>query len=135
MGKIDFSDYSSSRPKLTPEDLESDTAILTVASVESVTVGEDPKDQQEKLLVLFEEYEDTPLWLNLTQIKVLVERFGSETNDWIGEKVPVENHVALFRGQEFPKVRVVPAERWDELLRPRSRSRSRSRKATKARNR
>ena len=135
MSKINFSDYSSSRPKLMPEDLEGDSAILTIASVESVTVGEDPTDQQERLLLLLEEHEDMPLWLNMTMIRTLIDRLGSETNDWIGEKVPVESHVATYRGQEFPKVRVVPAERWDELLRPRSRSRARSRKTTKARNR
>lgn len=137
MTKINLSDYSSGRPKLTPEDLDGDTAILTVESTESVTVGEEssPKDQQEKLLLLFEEFEDRPLWLNVTQIRTLVDRLGDDDENWKGEKVPVESHVALYRGQEYPKVRVVPTERWDAALKPPSRSRSAQRKTIKKRRR
>lgn len=131
MAQINISDYTTSRAKLTPEDLDGETAILTIAAVETITVGEDPKDQQEKLLLLFEEYEEQPLWLNVTQIKTLIDRLGADADDWIGEKVPVESHVALYRGQEYPKVRVVPAERWDAVLKPSSRPRTAKRKTAK----
>jgi hypothetical protein len=118
MSKVDLSDFGQSRTKLVPEDLKQSPCLLTVATVERVEVPDPtaPTGLRKALTLLFEEFPNRPLWLNKGQIETLIAQLGDEDAAWVGATVPVERTVAEYRGQRFPKVRVVPAEEWDHLL-------------------
>ena len=135
MPKLNLQDYGTSRLKLTPEDLDEGPCLLTVALAEDVEVP-DPTTRlgvRRSLTLLFTELPDKVMWLNKGQVETLIHRLGDNTDRWLGATVPVESYVAEFRGQRFPKVRVVPEEGWDVLLTPTKGSRrSRSTAAVKA---
>jgi hypothetical protein len=116
--KVDPSSYGSARPKLTQDDFDGDFIILTISSVEEVVVDDDEaEDGKRKSLVLnFEETEDKAHWLNVGQIRTLVDTCGDDSEAWVGQKVPVEKHTATFMGKKFPKVQIMAAEEWDETF-------------------
>lgn len=118
MARVDLGDFGQSRSKLVPEDLKQSPCLLTVAAVERVEVPDPaaPTGLRKALTLLFVEFPDRPLWLNKGQIETLLARLGDDDVNWVGAKVPVERIVAEYRGQRFPKVRVVPDDHWDELL-------------------
>lgn len=115
MSKVDSSRFGSSTPKLTPDDLEGDAAILTVTAYEEVEVDDEDAEGGKRLsaTLAFEETGDKVLWLNKGMVEALVEQLGDDSDKWAGQKVPVESYVAKYRGQKFNKVRVLPSEEWD----------------------
>lgn len=118
MGKVNASDFGSSTPKITPDDLEGDAAVLTVTGFEKVEVDDDDAEggKRNAATLTFEETEDRVLWLNKGMIEALIERLGDDSDEWVGAKVPVEKYVARYRGQKYDKVRVMPAEEWDRAF-------------------
>ena len=118
MGRINPEEFGGSTPKLTPDDLEGDYAILVLSGFEKVNV---PDEEQEggsrtSATITFEETEDKVVWLNRGQIETLCAQLGEDSDDWTGKQVPVEKYTAKFRGKEYPKVRVMPAEEWDRAF-------------------
>ena len=75
-----------------------------------------PSGVRKSLTLTFTELPDKVLWLNKSQIETLVLRLGDDSDRWTGTTVPVESYVAEYRGQRFPKVRVVAEESWESLL-------------------
>lgn len=119
MAKVDASEFGKSRPKLLPDDLEGDVAILTIAKFETVDLQDDEAEdgKRRSATLSFEETGDKVLWLNKTQIDALVERLGDESDDWTGKKVPVEKVVNTFGKNKYPKVVVVgDPDEWDTYL-------------------
>ena len=118
MRKVNASDYGTSTPKITPDDLEGDFAILTVVDFEDVEVPDDSVEggKRKTATLTFEETEDKVLWLNMGMIDALVEQLGDDLDAWKGQEVPVEKYTARFRGKSFPKVRVMAAEEWDKAF-------------------
>jgi len=117
--KVDASKFGSAAPKIMPDDLEEDAAILTITKYESVMVddknvteGPTPGKRQSATLK-FEETGDKVLWLNKGMVETLIEQLGDDADKWVGQKIPVEKHIAKFGNDTFPKVRVVPSEEWD----------------------
>jgi len=117
MGKVDPTRMGSSVPKITPDDIE-DAAILTIAAYDEAEVDDDEAEGGKRLSanLMFEEIEEKVLWLNKGMVETLVEQLGDESDDWIGQKVPVESYTAKFKGKKFPKVRVMPSEEWDKAF-------------------
>lgn len=119
MGKqFDPDKLGKGAPKLLPEDLEGDTAILTVAEYDEQEVDDDEAPEGKRLAawLLFEETGDKRLYLNKTMGTTLVERFGKSVDDWKGEKVPVESAKEKFGKNTFHKVRVVGNDEWDDVM-------------------
>ena len=116
--KVNPNEYSRNRPTLNVEDLEDEAAVLTCSAVEEVDLPDSdaPGGVRKSLLLKFEESEDKALWLNKTQIDYLIERLGDDSDDWIGQHIPVEKHETTFRGKTHHKVWVSPPESWDEML-------------------
>lgn len=116
--KINLDDYGTSTPKITPEDLEGDFAILVVSGFESVDVDDDEAEggKRKSATLTFEETEDKVLWLNKGMLESLCTQLGTDPDDWNGKQVPVEKYTAKFRGKSYPKVRVMPAEEWDKAF-------------------
>lgn len=116
--KVDPSKFGSSAPKLMPEDLEEDAAILTVAKYEEVMVDDDEAEggKRQSATLKFVETGDKVIWLNKGMVEALVEQLGDDADKWAGQKVPVERHVATFGNKKFPKVRVMMSEEWDRAF-------------------
>jgi hypothetical protein len=73
-----------------------DERIVTISAAEQGEVGE---EKDEKLLIYFNEL-DRPLVGNPTNVSMLIELFGDETNDWIGKKVTLYHDPNVFYGTE-----------------------------------
>lgn len=116
--KVDPETLGSAAPKLLPEDLEEKVAVLTIASYDEDEIEDDEKEggKRKTAYLTFEETGDKRIYLNVGQAKTLVAKLGPDADKWIGQKVPVERHVAKFGNKSFPKVVVVAAEEWDDYL-------------------
>lgn len=116
--KVDTSKFGSSAPKLLPEDLEEDAAILTISAYEEVQVDDDNAEdgKRQSATLKFVETGDKVVWLNKGMVETLVEQLGDDADKWPGQKVPVERHVASFGNKKFPKVRVMMSDEWDKAF-------------------
>lgn len=117
MSKVDKSRYGSARPKLTTEDLDGgDFLVLTIATFDEATITTEEGSKITPFLE-FRETGDKTHWLNQTQIGYLIEGFGTdESDEWIGQPVPIEKHTATYRGTSTVKLWVSPPERWAQLF-------------------
>jgi hypothetical protein len=62
--------------------------------------------------------------LNATNTTEMIKAFGSETDDWIGERVELYEGEASYQGKTVPSVRLTPRSCAKRMRRRRSRSRS-----------
>ena len=109
MAKANPKALGKAAPKLVPDDLEADVAVLTIAGYEEATADDDeaPGGKRLDAWLLYEETGDKRHYLNVTQAQRLVDEYGDETDDWIGKPCPVEKVKKSFGGKVFPKVWVV----------------------------
>lgn len=124
----------SRTPKLTVDDFDGDVVILTIAAYEEF-VMEQEEPPRLCATLLFNETGDKALFLNATMMDDLIAGFGTdETDDWIGQQIPLEKRKSRFKGRQYDKVYVVAHEEWDEYLEPKSKPRkSVARKSTSRR--
>lgn len=114
--RIQQEKYGNSKPKIEQDDLEGgDAAVFTVAAIEEQKVKDDDGERL-SLILITEELGDKVLWLNVTQIRYLVERLGEESDRWIGQKVPLVKTTTHYAGKAFKKVWVAAPEEWDAIL-------------------
>lgn len=130
MGKVNADKFGSAAPKLTPDDIE-EGAILTITAFEEADIDDEEKEDgtRHSAHLQFTETGDKVLWLNKSMIEALIEQLGDETDDWMGQKIPVESYTAKFRGRDFKKVGVMPADKWDAAFKAAGQKRT-PRKAT-----
>ena len=92
------------------DDLAGERKRLTIADVEVVTMGEG-KDQMKKPVLRFDET-DQGLVLNKTNANVLREKFGDDTDAWIGQTILLCPDETDFSGKRVPCIRIrVPENR------------------------
>ncbi|MEE8177714.1 MAG: hypothetical protein V3T65_06945 [Acidobacteriota bacterium] len=133
MGRVNPDDYGGGerQPKLTPEVVGTDRAVLTVMEAHTgITTG----DGRKAAFLSFREFPDHVLWLNKSGITRLVEQLGENDEDWLGQLVPlvkVRNPNPQTGGYV---VKYEPAikEEWDETLQESGRRRRRRTPQTKA---
>lgn len=113
--KVRQEKYGNRSPKLTPDDLDGDFAVLTIAAFAEETFTDEEGERVTPCLE-FQEMGDKRLWVNGTQVGYLVERLGDETDAWKGQQVPVEKHVSVFRGKRYNKLWIAAPEEWDTML-------------------
>jgi hypothetical protein len=126
MGKVNEGDFSSARPKIEPEDLDGDNAVL-----EADGYGEeefdDPTAQGGKRKAAYLTFVEFPAegdadmgrvcWLNVTAIRAIIHHYGDESDDWTGNLFPVEIVSGTAFGKAYTKVQVVtPAEKWGDFI-------------------
>lgn len=118
MGQMDPGKLGKSGPKVIPDDLEAEAAVLKIASVEESEVDDDESATGKRVswIVKFEELGEKALWLNKTQAEYLVERLGSDTEAMIGQWCCVEKHQSKYGKKTYDKVWISPPESWDDLL-------------------
>lgn len=109
--------YGTSRPKVEPDDLEDELAILTIVEFEEMEV-DDPNTKSGKRMsgfLTFEETGEKVIWLNKTSITAMVEYYGDDPDSWAGKECPVERVKGEAFGKDYHKVNVVPADAWGEI--------------------
>lgn len=118
MTKRRAEDYGSSRPKLSQEDFDGDFIILTIATCDEIEVDDEEKQggKRRSLVLTFAETGDKAIWLNVSQTKAIIEKFGDDDAAWIGQMVPVEKYTATFGTKMYPKVRIMAAEEWEQAF-------------------
>lgn len=83
---------------LKQSDVEDDT-IVTVKKVGQANIAKEDSPPDVKWLIRFEEF-DKPMVLNHTNISLLGNFLGDDTDDWIGGKVIVYNDESIqFQGK------------------------------------
>jgi hypothetical protein len=112
MGKINKSDFSTKRPKLEWEDLEEEVAVLVCMEAEQLDIDGRPS------IVLSFEGTDKVLWPSPGDIGTLIDKLGDDTDEWIGQSVPVAKVTRKFKGESFKKVAIVEAEEWADYVKP-----------------
>lgn len=83
---------------LKQHDAEDDT-IVTVAKVGQANIAKDGEPQDIKWMIRFKEF-DKPMVLNRTNISLLGNFLGDDTDDWIGKQVIMYNDESIqFQGK------------------------------------
>lgn len=116
MGKIDLEKYKQSSDIVSPDDIEGN-AIVTIAEFND---GERKDKEGMWALLKFEELEDKIMWLNDAALETLVEKFGDDTDDWIGEQIPIET----YSTKNGERVRIMASEEWEQAFKDAGVSRS-----------
>ncbi len=115
MTKVDTGEGYVREPKWTPEDLEEEAAVLTVAKYEQFKKKDGPGMVRK---LVFQDDPEKVHFLNLTQTKYLVEVYGDDTDQWLGKPVPiVVNHGADLQGKRVTNLWVAAPESWNEIFR------------------
>ena len=115
MGKVNPNEFGGG--KLVPDDLDDEVALLTVAEFHSGNFTFDGVTKKSAWLVFEETGSDKRLFMNRTQLQMMVSKYGDESDRWVGKVVPVERIIAEYEGDSFPKVSVVTdGELFDEYL-------------------
>lgn len=110
------------RPKLVPAVLDnSDGAVLTIKEART---GVPTGDGRKAALLTFKEVplddeeREHVLWLNKTDLTILVDKLGDDDEEWVGQRVPVVKVRASNpqTGGYVMKYHIAPADDWDELM-------------------
>ena len=89
------------------EDISAEGVDLEIARVSKELVGQ---EQEVKFALYFVESDYLPLLLNRTNVRILVDLFGLESDDWRGRKVRVYADPNIsFGGKRVGGVRVKQA--------------------------
>ena len=118
MSKVNPDAYGTSRPKVEPDDLDEDVAVLVIAEFSEIEV-DDPNAESGKRMsgcLTFQETGDKVVWLNKTAITALVHHYGDDSDDWQGQPCPVERVRGTAFGKDYYKVGVVPVDAWSEYI-------------------
>jgi hypothetical protein len=97
--QMDMSKYAS-RKFIKPEDLAGGPQLKVFASIEPGQFG--------KPIATFED--GTKMSLNGTNVSTLIELFGTEHRDWIGEQIELYRGTLRYNGDDNPAVlvRLIP---------------------------
>ena len=88
MGQDTMLKFSEGKPKLTPEVLGADVAILTFESMErGVDTKVGPAD-----VITFKEFPDNWWYVNTTSLKRIAARYGLDYSTWVGKPVVEFTH-------------------------------------------
>ena len=86
MGQDTIITFKSGQPKLTPDVLGADAAVLTIAEFR--------RNQQTRIgaadVIIFKEFPQHGWYANTTSLKAIVGVYGPDYSKWIGKQVPLE---------------------------------------------
>lgn len=122
MAKINPENYRQASDTVNAEDID-DAAIVRITEFND---GERKDKEGMWALVKFEETGDKIMWLTDAAIETLVEKFGDDSDDWIGKQIPIEK----YDTKNGPRVRIMASEEWDNAFKQAGVKQSPSRKST-----
>jgi hypothetical protein len=99
-------------PNLQALDIGTDLGDSVNVTIKEFDVAEVGKEKQKKSRMFVEEF-DRPLVLNRTNVKALIDLYGNDTSDWIGEQFNLYVSETSFNGDTVRclRVRAVRAEK------------------------
>lgn len=104
---------TAGRPQLTPERMgDADVFVGTIAKVELVQ----SQFKGEQFGLTFKEDEEVMYRLNKTGTDILCGEFGDETDEWVGERVPLVKTRQSVGGKTYIVYAVAPSGEWKALL-------------------
>lgn len=90
--------FKSGQPKLTPDVLGADAAVLTIAEFR--------RNQQTRIgaadVIVFKEFPQHGWYTNTTSLKAIAAVYGPDYSKWIGKLVPVEARAGNVVGSSKP---------------------------------
>jgi hypothetical protein len=100
-------------PHLEALDLGDEIGAARVVTIGKVAVREVGAEKVNKGVVYFEEYE-RGLVLNKTNSRTIAAIYGSDTDDWIGQKITIYRSETSFQNKVVPCIRVRDAKPADD---------------------
>lgn len=127
--------YGEMIPKLTPDDTEGKPVALTIKRVREQNMSNDPRRDDTKLIIEFEEQFDAAdpkdrestrreYVVNSTSYKTLCDKLGRDYNRWVGLKIVMAPTTTTFNNQSFEKIHVAAPDRWEKVLSATTRAKS-----------
>ena len=115
---VDPNRLGTARPKIEPDTLDGDSAVLTIAGYFEDEIDDPSADggKRPSAYITCEETGDLVLWLNKTTLTAIVHYYGSDETQWAGQLVPVEHVTGIAFKKPFDKVAVCPLEAWPEYI-------------------
>lgn len=108
-------------PQLRPSDTGgADCVVVTIASVE--LQKSQYRDYEQPVLV-FEEFADKGLRLGKRGTSRMVEKFGDDMDDWVGETIPLLKGREEVGSNSYVVYQIPPVEEWAALLKANKSSR------------
>jgi hypothetical protein len=101
--------------QLKPADLGGDMVVATIRRVrlrKSQFINERTGAKDLRYVVDFEEFRDRELWLTRGAVTTLVQRYGDETDGWVGQRCPLVVVTVEVKGERHTVVRVAPLKAW-----------------------
>lgn len=114
--------YGQMRDKLTPDDTEGKTAVLTIASAERRNFAPEGQGEEYKIVLTFDEFpeegeqKEKEYIVNATSYKTLVTKLGENEDEWIGQPCVMAPTTTNYGGKTFEKIHVASPERWDKVM-------------------
>jgi len=102
---VDAEEYKTKSNTLNVKTIETDEIFRNTLVIVGAT-SEEMRDGKKKLAIAFEGIEKI-LILNQTNLKVMVDKYGKETNDWRGKQVKLSLIPSSFNGQPTKSILVV----------------------------
>lgn len=120
--RLKKSDFSiDQRPALRADDLEGkDAAVLTIAAVRSGNIPDSkaPGGARFTVRLSIDEFPDHQFYVNPAGVTALIETYGEEDTDWVGQLVPlvVKKTTNPITGLQVVALHVAPLIEWKGIL-------------------
>lgn len=86
-------------------DLNGKETVVTINSIEIESFKEEDGTKKKKVILAFDEL-DQKLIVNTTNRDVLVELYGDDTDDWVGQKISLYVTKTTFAGKRVDGLRI-----------------------------
>jgi hypothetical protein len=114
MARVGSSARAAGRPQFSPK-LTGGADLVTV-TITGVEMRKSQFRDVEQPVLSFKEFADTELRVGKRGTDRLCEKFGDETDDWIGETIPLVKAREDVGSNSYIVYQVPPVEEWAELL-------------------
>lgn len=115
MAKVSQSQRSAGAPQLKPAAVGN--ADLIVVTIKGVAFKSSQFRKEEQPVLTFEEYPEHEYRLNKRGTDRVCEKYGDETDEWIGETLPLLKAREEVGSQVHVVFQVPPLEEWKDLFR------------------
>lgn len=98
MGQDTMIEFKSGSPKLTPDIIGADAAVLTIQEFRrnvKTRIGNSD-------VLVFAEFPGHGWYVNTTSLKAIAEVYGPDYSKWTGKKVPLEKRKSTIVGSSKP---------------------------------
>lgn len=114
MAKVSQEQRAAGSPQLKPA--ACGNADLVVVTVSGVTFKASQFRKTEQPVLTFKEFPEHEFRLGKRGTDRMCERFGDETNDWVGERIPLVKGREEVGSNSYVVYQVPPVEEWKALL-------------------